>query len=359
MNTITNARADLAFTEETGYAVKVTLTDAQGNIASAFAGSEALHSQNVKKDRDGISDAVCAANDKLLLTIIGMPVNDDKAINRYIDEFLTTNLTCVCSAFTFALLGLRAKEKGLQLSTYLVSEKRKMPFPSSLCISGAGRYGHKNTLSDMPKIYMVSYGYDTYQEASYYLWKCVHQWEKLLTESFHMRYEHGTGMFMPKGQVHSDEELIQMMTKIIDELGQNGKIGLGIEVDTEEFLINDSYIGLFDEVPKAENDIYSFIEKINRKYPIYYTEIDGKVEFNPSAESRKGFCCKLCKVTKADDLIAWSEKMRKEGIPWIVDDCYVGGFNVAELAVGLGATIIKGCGLGTMGNKLLQIENNL
>jgi|GEM_PF-5714555 len=266
---------------------------------------------------------------------------------------------------------------------------KKPQFLSALAAGGNNRYLEDFVEGNFLKFYFVVYGFESFDDGTYWLWQLCRQWNKRLIEGYGLEFEYGSGMLIPRGYFKSDEEIIAMMADTIKEGGYSGYSGVGISVRASEWP-KDGYgrcIGLFSNTPKTDDDLVSIYQSWVEKYMLVFIEEpvmaydgalydkirEGGAVLIAGGRNSTPIMDEVCRVGMGDGIDAivvaltprdsvsaisiYAEKIRESGCLVFCDCEQDGGYEdkMVDLTIGIGADLCYEFGQGPYANRYLEL----
>ncbi|MFC2038922.1 enolase C-terminal domain-like protein, partial [Chloroflexota bacterium] len=260
-----------------------------------------------------------------------------------------------------------------------------------LALVGGARYGGGKKSGGKPSHSFMAYGYDTFSEASYACWQVRTAWVRLLSDKFNLRFMGNDRLLLHPGFVENDSELWDVMAEAIKQSGNEGKIGIQIDVAAGTYYNKekDVFEGLFSREDKTRNDLINLYRDMVKKYP--FVIIEDPLD-EDDYEGHALLTRELGVQIVGDDLFTTNMERLKEGMAVgagnsvllkvnqigtiseafdTVRLAYSKGYGVmpcssrgegadiADYTVGLGTGNIRESGLDQTANRLRQIEAEL
>jgi enolase len=266
-----------------------------------------------------------------------------------------------------------------------------LPTPGVLAFMGSCRYGHGEKSGGKPSYSLMTYGYKTFAEASYACWQVRKAFMKLLNDKFGLRFLGSGWALIHAGYVKSDRELWDMMVEAINKSGNQGKIGIQVDVAAGTYYNKkkDVFEGLFSPEDKTKDGLMQLYHDMVKNYPFIILEdpLDEE-DYEGHAELTRELGIQVV----GDDLFTTNVDRLKQGMAVgagntvllkvnqigtiseafeTVQLAYSKGYGVmpcssrgegadiADYAVGLGTGNIRESGLDETTNRLMQIEKEL
>lgn len=345
----------------------------------------------------GVMSAINSINDKIAPILIGMDaakqVQVDAAMLEIGKEVLGGNATGAVSA---AVLKAGAASMGIPLYQHIGGANSYiLPVPGAGVYSGSDRYGdHTKKSGGKPTIEFTAYDFKTFSEASYALWDIVDRWREALPKKFGS----GIGVMLNNqmgpigpGYVKSDEEIWDIMTELICKYGYENKIGIQMDIASDTYFVKETqkFEGLFDSTPRSIDELLAYLIELPKKWPFVVIEDPlPEDDYEATGEFTKAVDIQVV----GDDLFTTNPARVLEGLKFgaantvllkvnqigtisesfaMVNLAYSNGMGVmpcssrgegidiCDYAVGLKTGSIRGCGVGTAGNRFIEIEREL
>jgi enolase len=407
--TIRSVRARQIFSDRghPGVEAKVITDNGAIGVAIATAGiSIGEHEIQFVYDNDpkryhgkGVLKAVANVNDVIGPKITGLDATNQREIDQIMLDLDGTPLKTklggnATAAVSAAVLKAAAAALGLPLYQHIGGVNAcLLPTPDVSMMHGSERYGGSAARSGgKPSYEFVAYGFQTYTDASYACYEAKQSFDVLMRRKFKIAPSAQGATNIGPGVVEHDEALWQVAVQAIEESGNKGKMGFQVDVAATTYYNKekDVYEGIFSREPKTKNDLIKLYQKMERDYPFIILE-------DPLHENDYGGHAEVVKALNiqvvGDDLFTTNAKRLAQGIVagsantmllkvnqigtisealdsvnmayragWGVMPCSSRGegADIADYTVGINAgTIRGGGGLGTTGNRLLEIEEEL
>ena len=265
-----------------------------------------------------------------------------------------------------------------------------LPVPGVITLLGSHRYGGGERSGGKPSYSMICYGFDTFSDASYNAWVASKEFCSLIDKRFNMYTNRGWGIVHP-GMVESDQELWDIMVEAINNTGNEGKIGIQVDVAAGTYYDKEKerYVGLFSAEDKSRDDLMRLYEEAVRNYP--FVIIEDPLDEN-DYEGHAVLTRQLGVQIVGDDLFTTNTERLQQGLDVgaancmllkvnqigtiseafeAVQMCYDNGYavmpcdsrgegsNIADYCVGLNTGHLREGGVGPVGNRFLEIEAEL
>jgi len=266
-----------------------------------------------------------------------------------------------------------------------------LPTPGVLAFLGGARYGGGQRSGVKPSYSFMSYGFDTFSEASYACWQVRTSFLSLLEEKYHIRCGVIDRVLIQPGYVKEDRELWDLMVKAINKSGNEGRIGIQVDVAAGTCYNKGKqvYEGLFSKADKTKDDLITLYRDMVKNYPLVVIEdpldeedyrghalltkelgiqVVGDDLFTTNVERLKqgmevGACnTVLLKVNQIGTISEAFDTVRmaySNGYGVMPCSSRGEGADIADYAVGLGTGNIRESGLDPTANRLLRIETEL
>ena len=405
---IKSVRAREIFSDRGHPGVEATVITENGarGVAIATAGvSVGIHEVQFAYDGGerwggrGVQKAVHNVNDIIAPALIGVDASRQWEVDEVMIKLdgtpnkanLGGNTTASVSA---AALKAGAASLGIPLYQHIGGVNAcTLPTPGVLSVIGSARYGGGRRSGGKPSYSFMAYGYNSYSEASYGCWEVKTAFQRLLREKFSLNFSGSAyNRFMiPAGVVQHDRELWELMVEAIKQSGNEGKIGLQVDVAAGTYYEKekDKFVGLFSGEDKTMDDLLNLYRDMVKNYPFVVLEdpldeedyeghalltkelgiqVVGDDLFTTNVERLKlgmeaGACnTVLLKVNQIGTISEAFETVRmaySKGYGVMPCSSRGEGADIADYAVGLGTGNIRESGLDPTTNRLLQIEAEL
>ena len=317
--------------------------------------------------------------DKILLELDGTP-NKSR---------LGGNTTASVSA---AALKAGAAALGLPLYQHIGGVNACiLPTPGVGILNALVKYGGGTKGGDKPSYAYMTYGFDSFSEASYACWEVRTSFEKLLDKRFKMKSASNYRIVIPPGTVKHEREIWEVMAEAIIQSGHQDKIGIQVDAGAATYYNKKKavYEGLFSEEDKTREDLISLYRDMVRDYPFVVLEdpldeddfeghailtrelgiqVVGDDLFTTNMERlKKGMEVGACNsvLLKVNQIGTISEAFDTVQLAYnkgygVMPCASRGeGADIADYAVGLGTGNIRESGLDQTANRLFQIEAEL
>ena len=394
-------------------AIKVTVVTENNAIASAgcTAGvSVGTHEVEFSYDGGsrwngrGVMNAVNQVNDIIAPAIIGLDSVDQFLVDQTMlnlhqknsDKVIGGNAIAAVSA---AVLKAGSLASGIPLYRHIGgSSAVVLPAAAYGIAGGSNRYEYAHEAGAKPTYAFIAHDYKSFSEASYALWEVVADWQNLMQKKYGLLPLRSTGgststgfVYVPPGIVESEKQLWQMMCECIARSGQEGKIGIQVDLAADCFYNKETrtYDNLFGPGKMDRDEVIAMVQDMADKYS--FVSVEDPLNEN----DYKGHAL----LTKAvdiqivgDDLFTTNEERVAEGVKAGATNCvllkvnqvgtitqalemvqfaYENGYGVmpcssrgegveiADYSVGINAGTIRETGLGQGGNRFLEIEKEL
>jgi enolase len=377
--------------ESIGVAVATAgLSIGEHEVQFAYDGGKRWNGQGVLKAvgfvRDLIAPALKGVDaskqrevDEILLKLDGTP-NKAK---------LGGNTTASVSA---AALKAGAASLGIPLYQHIGGVNACiLPTPGVGILNTLVKYGGGAKGGDKPSYAYMTYGFNTFSEASYACWEVRTAFEKLLDKKFNIKTAGSYRTVIPPGTIKHEKEVWEIMAEGIVKAGHEGRVGIQVDVAAETFYNKQKGVfeGLFSAEDKARDELIELYRRMVKDYPFVVLEDPlGENDY----EGHSILTRELGIQVVGDDLFTTNVERLKEGMALgacnsvllkvnqigtiseafdTVRLAYDNGYGVmpcasrgegadiADYAVGLGTGNIRESGLDQTTNRLFQIEAEL
>ena len=352
-----------------------------------------LYDGDDRFDGKGMRKAVANVNNILGPALIGKDASLQADCDSLILEFGKKEMGANATAsLSTAILHAGALSQGIPLYRHIGGVRGfTLPLPSHNAATGSVRYGGPVSAGHKPTYSFVAYGFEDYDEAAYSLWELTMDWGGVLTERLGIKMQIENGFAIPKNKLKDDFELWEMMADLIHKKGDDGKIGLQVDMGANGFydLEKRTYKGLFDCRERSRDELIALVCKMPDEYPFVV------IEDPLMADDFEGFAT-ITEETGiqivGDDLFASNPERLRKGIEMHAGNCILvsvsqigsvsEAFEVALLAhendfattvsesrgeetdicdyaVGLNCSTIREGGLSFTGNRLMSIHDDV
>lgn len=358
-------------------------------VQFAYDGGEKWGGRGVQKAVRNVEEIIGPA-------IIGLDATRQLEVDTAIIEVdgtptktnLGGNATASASAAT---LFAGASSLGIPLYQHIGGANAvTLPVPGAITMLGSHRYGGGERSGGKPSYSMICYGFDSFSEASYNCWLVQKEFSSLIDKRFNLYTNRGWGIVHP-GMVESDQEIWDIMVEAIHNTGNDGKVGIQVDVAAGTYYDKEKerYVGLFSAKDKTRDDLMRLYEDTVANYPFVIIEdpldendyeghavltrelgvqIVGDDLFTTNTERlQQGLevgaaNCMLLKVNQIGTISEAFDAVRMcydHGYAVMPCDSRGEGPNIADYAVGLNTGHLREGGVGPVGNRFLAIEAEL
>jgi enolase len=358
-------------------------------VQFAYDGGEKWGGRGVQKAVRNVEDIIGPA-------LIGMDASRQLEVDQTIIDVdgtatkanLGGNATASASAAT---LFAGAASLGIPLYQHIGGVNAcTLPVPGVITLIGSHRYGGGARSGGKPSYSMICYGFETFSEAAYNCWLVQNEFARLIDAKFNMYTNRGWGVVHP-GMVESDQELWDLMVDAIENTGNDGKVGIQVDVAAGTYYDKktERYVGIFSAEDKARDDMMRLYEDAVRNYP--FVIIEDPLDEN-DYEGHAVLTRELGIQIVGDDLFTTNTERLQQGLDFgaancmllkvnqigtiseafdAVRMCYANGYavmpcdsrgegsNIADYCVGLNTGHLREGGVGAVGNRFLEIEAEL
>ncbi len=265
-----------------------------------------------------------------------------------------------------------------------------LPVPGVLTALGSKRYKGTGTQGGKPSYSIMCYGFNSFADASYAAWEVSREWSKLILKKLRLETTYGY-VKVHEGVVEHDKELWDIMVEAIDNKGYTGKMGIQVDIAAGTYYNKekDRFVGLFSEKDKTMEDLLNLYDEMVKDYPFVIIEdpLDEN-DYQGHAEVTKRLGVEIV----GDDLFTTNPQRVQEGIEAgagnavllkvnqigtiseafeMVNLAYRNdygvmpcdsrgeGVSIADYTVGLGAGHLREGAMKEIGNRFLEIEEEL
>ena len=389
-------------TDQRNPAVSVTVITAGGaqGIGSAYESYSTsdyrpkyLYDHTERYHGNGVTTAAGIIEKIVAPALIGL----DAARQGEVDHAIKTSLAeagfpayvNLSAPVSVAALKAGSAALGIPLYRHIGGQSAfTLPVGGYLAASGSKRYGDGERSEGRPVYNLVSFGFDSFEEAHYALWETANAYEKLLAKEAGLLVHRGFSLAVPRGRLESDRSLLDIMTKSIEAAGHGGKIGLHIDVGANEFYDAQAelYRGLFDTEEKTGTQMVSLYKELVEAYPIVMLQdplqqhdTAGFAELTAStgiqivggdlfgtdvarikscimAGCVNSVLLPVCGFETFSDVIQMVRFVKSHGADVMLQDLSGEGLDIADFSVGFRAGTVYQGGLDPVGNRLISTE---
>jgi enolase len=405
---IAGVTARQVFSERGHPGIRATVTTANGATASAevTAGTSVgkYEIQFAYDDEDkrfggrGVGRAVRHVHQEIAPALMGLDATHQGEIDRVMIELdgtpdksrLGGNAIAAVSA---AVLQAAAASVELPLYQYIGGMNAVvLPVPGVLLVTGARRYGGGLNSGSKPTYSFICHGFDTFHEASYAAWETDKTFRQLVYERLNVDVVSRAHVIsISPGIVQHDSELWDLMVEAIDKTGYEGRIGIQVDVAAGTYYDEEKelYIGLFSAADKTREEMIALYQDTVKRYPFVIIEdpldeddfeghailagtlgieVVGDDLFTTNLERvRHGIemgaanavllkVNQIGSITEAFDMIQYAYRHNYGIMPC---NSRGEGIAIADYTVGLGCGHLREGATGPVGNRFLEIEEEL
>ena len=235
----------------------------------------------------GVLSAVQNVNEKISAALLGIPVINQKEIDKVLLELDGTanksNLGANAILGTsLAVAKAAAQESGMGLYQYVGgSEAVTMPVPMMNILNGGS---HADNLIDIQEFMVMPFGANTFSEGLRWGTEIFHHLKSVLKEKGFSTNVGDEGGFAPN--LGSNDEAIEYVIKAIEKAGfrPGEDVYIALDAAASEFYNKEKDMYFFESTKEelSSSDLVSFWKKWCEKYPIVSIE-DGLAEDDWSA----------------------------------------------------------------------------
>lgn len=399
---IVSVRAIEAYSDRMTSAIKVYVETESGKTGSSLICSGLstgkyekpfLYDADSRFSGKGCRKAVDLINAEIGKHLIGLDAGRqhlcDEVLLSFGKERVGANTT---AAISTAILFAGAESLGIPVYKHIGGVRAStLPVPSALAASGSARYGNSVQCGYKPSYYFVSYGYETYSEASKALWETFMAWNDLMKEKLKIKMQPIAGMAIPKGKLPDDFALWELLADAINISGNKGKVGLSVDVAAACFYNHEKkvYEGLFSEGSRTREEQIDLIVSMTKDYPFLivedplmeddfegFSEITARTDIQITADDltasdkkrvetaiseKAGNAIKVVtsQIGTVSEIIDLALFAKERGFGIVTSGERGEGLASCDYAVGLNAGTAGENGMCYSGNRLLQIESEL
>jgi enolase len=266
-----------------------------------------------------------------------------------------------------------------------------LPTPGVITVVGSLRYGGGQRAGGKPSYSYMAYGFNTFSDAVYGCYEVKTALDNAMRKKYGITSNGFMQILVPPGGVESDYQLWDMMAENIVKTGNDGKVGIQVDVAAGTYWEQSQqvFVGLFDRKNKTMDDLKAIYQKMVKDYPFVvledpFDEIDydghawatrelgiqvvGDDLFTTNIERlKKGLEVGACNTVllKVNQIGSISEAFdtvnlaHSKGYGVMPCSSRGEGTDIADYAVGLGCGSIRESGLDQTANRFLVIESEL
>jgi len=358
----------------------------QHEVEFAYDGGKRWRGRGVQRAVDNVNNVIAPA-------LRGMDAShqlevDDVMLNLGGPDAklrLGGNATAAVSA---AVLKAGAASLGIPLYQHIGGVNAcVLPVPGAGAFSGSSRYGGGQRSGDKPSHEFVCFGFDTFAEASYAGWEVTTEWGQVLRSRFGL----SGATQIPAGLVKHDREIWDCMVETINKLGYEGRVGLQIDVAAGTYYDRQSgkFVGLFSAEDKTRDDLITMYRWMVKEYPFViledpldeddyeghailtrelgvqivgddlFTTNPQRVQQGIEAGAANTVLLKVNQIGTISEAFEMVRLAYRYGYGVMPCSSRGEGADIADYAVGLMCTTVRGGATGPAGNRYLQIEAEL
>ncbi len=346
----------------------------------------------------GVMGAVKNVNEIIGPAIIGLDASKQAEIDHSLINIVPNakgelggNAIAAVSA---AVLKAGAKSLGIPLYRHIGGANAMyLPVPGVGLFMGDKRYGGGVTTPyPKPTNSILCYDFETFADASYAAWEIYELWQEEMQKLYYDATKSDHDFFVvPRGVVKSDEELWEICAKVIQDAGYEGRAGIQMDVAADTYFDREEklYRGLFSSKKMTKEELMKYYQKIVKNYPIVCIEdpfneddydahaeltslvdiqIVGDDLFTTMKErvahgaSMGAANCVLLKVNQVGTITEALEMIQlayKYGYGIMPCESRGEGVDIADYCVGINAGSVREQAIGEIGNRFLEIEQEL
>jgi enolase len=345
----------------------------------------------------GVQRAVDNVNKVIAPRLIGMDATNQLEIDNCLLQpggngvavQLGGNSTSAVSA---AVLKAGAASLGIPLYQHIGGINACiLPVPGVMAVIGSRRYGGGSKAAGKPSYSFMSFGFTSFQDASYAAWDVATEFTQLMSYQYGLEARQDFAVIVPPGVVNHDRQLWELMCEAIHNRGYAGKIGIQVDIAATSYSYpqSDKFTGLFSIGEKSKEDLIELYHEMVQDYS--FVILEDPLEENDyagHAELTKQLGIEIV----GDDLFTTNPDRLLEGIEQgaanavllkvnqigtisqaleMVQLAYLHSYGVmpcssrgegpdiADYAVGLNTGHLREGAIGATGNRLLKIETEL
>lgn len=347
----------------------------------------------------GVMKAISNVNDIITPALKGADATKQRKVDEILIELdgtpnkskLGGNTTASISA---AVLKAGAASLGIPLYQHIGGvDACTLPTPGVLTIVGSTRYGGGQKSGGKPSYSFMCYGFNSFSEASYACWEVTTVFRRLVQGKYNLIFSGSSfnRILIQAGSVEHDRELWDLMVEAINSSGNEGKVGIQVDVAAGTYYDKDRdvFVGLFSREDKTKDDLIKLYQGMVKDYPFVILEdpldendyeghalltkelgiqIVGDDLFTTNIERLKhgievGACNTLLlkvnqigTISEAFDVV---QLAHSKGYGVMPCSSRGEGPAIADYAVGLSTSTVRESGLDPTANRFLEIEAEL
>lgn len=229
----------------------------------------------------GVQKAIAMVQETIAPALIGMDATRQRDIDGRMIEMDGTpnkaNLGGNCiGAVSAAVLKAAAASVGLPLYQYIGGPNAcVMPTPGVLAMLGPSRYGGGERGGEKPTYSFYCHGYESFTDASQACWQVRQAFRTILLEQKGLNTFRIDRLFIDqKGVFEHDRELWALMAEAIESSGNEGRIGIQVDVAAGCYYDKKSglYQGLFSREDKTRDDLIALYRTAVKEFPFVILE---------------------------------------------------------------------------------------
>lgn len=336
------------------------------------------------------SERLCRTANRLLSGVKATDLRTyDNIIAEIKEDGIGTIGTCAISEAILQTCACSLHQEPYQLIGR--KERFSLPVPTYTAAMGSTRYGDHSKAGGQPSYFFVAYGFDSFSEAVYGLWLTVSVCAGLLTKVLGFKVEIDSENMIPKGSIENDEQLLRIMKQAIENAGQSGCIGIGIDLGADHYydVQSECYHDILCKGKLTRGDLIKTIVDLCSIYPVVLLQDPLHADdFEGTAEIRRAVSAAVIggemvasrrdriergiaygafdgvyisaaqagTLTAAAELCAYAEE---RGLLVCTQERCAEDVHAADYAVGMGCNVLLGCGVSFLCSRLLEIEEKL
>jgi enolase len=265
-------------------------------------------------------------------------------------------------------------------------------------VGGSNRYDRLKDAGAKPTYSFIAHDYTSFSEASYALWEAIICWQDYMHAKYGLPALRSseaattTGfVYIPYGILQNERELWQMLCEAIAKSGHEGKIGIQVDLAADCFYNRETglYDNLFSAKSLSRDEVIETVKEMAEKYgfvsvedPLHEDDFEGHAMitkavdiqvvgddlFTTNSERvitgiKAGACnCVLLKVNQIGTITQSLEMIQlayENGYGIMPCSSRGEGIDIVDYSVGINAGTIRESGIGSGGNRFLEIEKEL
>ena len=240
-----------------------------------------IHDGGSRWGGKGVQKAVQVVNRQIAPELVGMDATRQRAIDARMMELDGTRNkaklggNCI-AAVSAAVLKAGAASVGLPLYQYIGGPNACiLPTPGVLAVLGPKRYGGGERGGEKPTYSFYCYGYETFSDAHHACWQVRQAFRQILLDKKGLNTFRMARVFIDQEDFfYHDRELWGLMKEAINQSGNEGKIGIQVDIAAGCYYDRESglYKGLFSREDKTQGDLIQLYREAAKEFPFVILE---------------------------------------------------------------------------------------